>query len=188
MTHLFGLSVFCAIFGGMWWATARRWRYLAKSYAADGHAHGQSGSPHDKRHMQTLILIGLGGFNSLKGIVTMEAHSSGLLLRIMPPFSFCHKPLFIPYSDINGWKTTWYLNAPSTELAFRSSPDVKAIMPAEQAEWVKRFAGYKMTLSASSAPGGKAGRGWHKFQLFHAAVGLVTVAWVSFMMLTGQKF
>lgn len=173
MLSLIGLSVFFATFGGMLWANARRWRYLAITYAEP------IGHPIAKRSFQSGVLLGLGGFNSLKGILTIGVHESGVSLRVMPLFALFHEPLFIPYSDIQGWETTWYLDAPSTELEFRGAPEVKLVVPAEQAEWIQSFAGQAMTLREVTPPNGKAGRGWHVFALVHAGMSIVMLAWLA---------
>lgn len=180
MLSVFGMSVFVAIFGGMLWSNARRWRYLAKSYAAT------SPALIEKRSLQSVVLLGLGGYNSLKGIVTIGVHDDGVSLRVLAPFALFHVPLFIPYNDIRGWGTSWYVDARSSELTFRKAPDVQLVMPAEQAEWIGRFAGHKMLLRETPPPQGKAGQGWRAFALVHAGLGLGMVAWLSVQMLTGN--
>lgn len=177
MLSLFGMSVFLALFFGMLRATARRWRYLAQSYAK------VPGPPLEKRHMQSAVLLGLSGFNSLKGILTVGVHQTGVSLRVLPPFSLFHDPLFIPYGDISGWRTSWYLDARSTELQFRKAHDVKMVVPAELAEWIGGFAGEKMKLRETSPPGGRAGRGWHAFTLAHAGMSLVMLGVLAYFLL-----
>ena len=173
MLTVFGLIVFAFIFGGMLRANAYRWRYLAKSYA------GEAGPALDKRNMRSAVLIGLGAFNSLKGIITIGVHENGVSFRVMPIFSLFHKPLFVPYSDIRGWETTWYLNARSSELEFRRAPEVKVVLPAEDAEWIRSHAGHKMMLRDVSPPQGNAGRGWHAVTVVHAVASLVMIGWLS---------
>ena len=181
MLSLFGTSVFIAIFGGMLWSNARRWRYLAQHYAA------ASTSPIETRRLQSAVLIGIGGYNSLKGIVTIGVHDAGVSLRILAPFALFHAPLFIPYGDIRGWGTSWYLDARSTELTLRQAPDVKVVMPAEQAEWIARHAGHKMMLRDTSPPQGRAGRGSRAFALLHAGVSLGMLACLSVYLLSGHQ-
>lgn len=178
MLSVIGFSVFIAMFGGIQWAIARRWRYLSQSYAREIEPSVE------KRYMQSAVLLGLGGFNSLKGIVSIGLHRSGVSFSVMLPFSLFHHPLFVPYSDIQGWGTTWYIDAPSTELQFRHAPDVKMIVPAEQAEWIRNFAGQKMQLTDDSPPDGKAGRGWHAFSLINAAMSLAMIVWLAYYVLT----
>jgi hypothetical protein len=164
---VFGLGVFAFLFFGMLWRTAVRWRYLAARYA------GQTGRAIETRRMQNGVLLGLSGYNSVKGIINIGVHPNGISFRIMPPFSLFHDPLFIPYGDIRGWKTTWYLDSRSVELEFRNAPDVKMVVPADQAEWMQKFAGQKMVLHDATPPDGKAGRGWYAFVLIYAVISLL---------------
>lgn len=173
MLTVFGMIVFAVIFGGMLRANAFRWRYLAKSYAE------KAGSVLDKRSMRSAVLIGLGAFNSLKGIITIGVHENGVSFRVMPIFSLFHEPLFVPYSDIRGWETTWYLDARSSELEFRLAPEVKMVLPAADAEWIRDHAGKKIVLRDVSPPQGKAGRAWHAITVVHAFASMVMIGWLS---------
>jgi len=171
---VFGSVVFALLYGGMLWAKAYRWRYLAKSYAA------QAGPVIDKRNMRSAVLIGLGAFNSFKGIITIGVHENGASFRVMPIFSLFHEPLFVPYSDIRGWRATWYLDARSSELEFGRSPEVKMVLPQEDAEWIRSHAGHKMRLRDDRPPQqGNASRGWHAFTVLHAAASLAMLLWLS---------
>ncbi len=180
MLSLIGAVVFSGTFGGVLWANARRWRYLSKVYAR------ATQRPIDKRNFQSAVLLGLGGFNSLKGILTIGIHETGVSLRVLTPFSLFHAPLFIPFSEIEGWKTSWYLNAPSTELEFHRAPEVRIVMPAEQAEWIQSFADHKMTLHDTRPVNGNAGRGWHAFMLINTCISVVMLVWVSLYFLAGK--
>ena len=172
MLTLFGYGLAGALFSWVLWTKALRWRYLAMSYA------GEPGDPIEEQRFQSAVLLGLNGFNSLKGILTLGVHETGVSLRIFAPFSLFHTPLFIPYDDIAGWKTSWYLDARSVELEFRNAPDVKMIVPAEQAEWVHSFAGHKMMLRNVAPPHGNAGRGWYVFSLASFGFAVLTLAWL----------
>lgn len=156
---IFGLAVFCFLYFGILWQHSRRWRYLADTYAGDG------GEPIDSRRMQGGVLIGMGAYESLHGILNISAHDTGVGLRMMLPFSLFRAPLFIPYTDIKGWQTTWYLDAPSTELSFRRTPEVKVVISQERAEWLAGYSGNKLTLNDVPPPQGKAGQGWRAFVL-----------------------
>ncbi|MBI1385161.1 MAG: hypothetical protein GC150_09645 [Rhizobiales bacterium] len=179
MLTVFGLAVFAFLFGGMLRAKAYRWRYLAESYAAD------PGPPVGERNMRSAVLVGLGAFNSLKGIMTIRTHETGVSFRVMPAFSLFHEPLFVPYTDIRGWKTTWYLDAPSSELEFRRAPQVKMILPAEDAEWIREHAGQKMAFRNVPPPQGNAGRASHFFATTHALLSLVMLAGLAFFFFFG---
>ncbi|MEZ5924269.1 MAG: hypothetical protein R3D57_07770 [Hyphomicrobiaceae bacterium] len=167
MLFIVGAFVSLGFFGGMLWRTAFRWRVLAEAYPALSHA------PIEERSWQSAVLIGRGGFNALKGIVKIGVHETGVSMRILLPFSLFHPPLFIPYGDIRGWRTTWYLDARSSELELRRAPDIKMVMPAEQVEWISGFSGNRMTLHRDRPPNGNAGRGWHA--LVVASIGLSVV-------------
>lgn len=175
---IIGPVVFVSLLFGILRTSARRWRYLAESYAAE------PGPVLDKRSMRSGVLIGLGAFNSLKGIVTIGIHENGVSFRLLPIFSLFHEPLFVPYGDIRGWRTTWYLDSHSSELEFRRAPDVKMVLPTDDAEWIRNYAGHKMTLRDVGPPKGKAGRGWHAFMVIHAFVSLAMVVFMFYVLLT----
>lgn len=178
MLSLFGYGVFHFLFFGALWRQACRWRYLAQSYA------GAPDAAIETRTGQNAVLLGLGGYNSLAGILVIGAHKTGISLRLLKPFSLFHSPLFIPYSDIEGWTTSWYLNAPSVELAFRRAHEVKMIVPAEQAEWIAAASGSRsVRLHNIEAPEGPAGRGWHAFSLAHAIISAAMLCLVSALLL-----
>lgn len=180
MSLVIGTFFFAVFFGGILYATARRWRYLSMSYA------GSPDQPIEKRSLQSAILLGLGGYNSIKGIITIAAHRTGVSFRILPPFNIFHEPLFIPYADIRGWQTTWYLDAQSTELEFRRAPDVKMIVSAEQAEWIKKHSGQRLELHDTPPPKGKSGRGWYAFAILWFVMSLLMIATMVWFLLTGQ--
>ena len=178
MASHFGACIALGLFFGMLWRVAFRWRYLSDSYPEQPH------TALEERRWQSAVLLGQGGFNSLKGIVKIGVHETGVSMRIVPPFSLFYPPLFIPYGDIRGWRTTWYLDARSTELELRRAPDIKIVMPQEQAEWIAGSADHKMTLRDDRPPGGNAGRGWHKFAVASAALSLGMVVWVAILVVS----
>ena len=79
-------------------------------------------------------------------------HETGIALSVIPPFSFFHKPLFIPYSEIRGWNQFWYVNARSLELEFISAPDVKLVMPASQVKWIQNKSRGQIELTGEHSP------------------------------------
>lgn len=177
MLAFFGISVFVSILVGVLWSTSRHWRALAEHYASP------DARSSEVRHMQNAVLIGLGSFKSLKGIVSIGVNDAGVSLRVMPLFSLFHEPLFIPHSDIQGWSTSWYLDGESTELQFRSTPDIKMVVPTETAEWIKGYAGHQMVLKSIEPPSGKAGQGWRLLLLVHASMALMMLGWLAHMFL-----
>ncbi|MEO1280228.1 MAG: hypothetical protein AAFV69_00690 [Pseudomonadota bacterium] len=175
------MSVFLFAFGGIQWSNARRWRYLSENYA------GTADFQIKERNLQSAVMLGLGGYNSLKGILTIGIHHTGVSLRILTPFSLFHSPLFVPFEDISGWKTSWYLDGESRELTFRRAPEVKMVMPAEQAEWIKSYAGDKMMLRDSSPVRGNAGRGWYAFAVINTGLSVIMVGWLLFYLLSQSQ-
>ena len=109
--------------GAMYWVFFRDshfWRYLADSYAQPWQ------NPLTTRRFQHGITYGREiGSKSYSGLLTIGIYDHGLGLRVFAPFSFFHKPLFIPFNEIEGWDQHWYLNAKSCELTFKRAPDVK---------------------------------------------------------------
>ena len=139
--------------GGILWANSRRWRYLSQYYGEPKRI------PRKKQSGQSAVLVGMGGYNSFNGILTIAIHKTGISLRPIVPFALFHRTLFISFDEINGWGTSWYLNRQSTELELAQAPDVKILMPSEQAAWINSHAGGEMMLSEQPHPAGKAGRG-----------------------------
>ncbi len=177
---IFGIMMFLVFFGGILYANAKRWRYLAQHYSEvrDDFI--------EKRSMQDAILVGMGAYNTIKGILTIGVCSNGISLRLLPPFSLFHSPLHIPFSDIQGWGTSWYLNDKSTEIQLRNAPDVKIIMPTEQVKWIDSIAGGLFSLTDENPPEGKAGRGAYAFVLINAAFGIIMVASMIWFLFSGK--
>lgn len=181
MLSLIGVGTFLFFFGGILRANAYRWRRLAESYAKDTPSVCKR-----RQTMQTVVLISAGGFNSLKGIVTIGVHDNGVSLSVMPVFSLFHAPLFIPFSDIESGETTWYLNAQSVELSFRKEPDIKLVMSADQLDWISQASAKKITVTHNSiqrpSPTGR----WHAFATIHAGISLIMVGCIVWLILSGQ--
>ncbi len=177
MLSVFGIGVFLFLFFGMLRLQAVRWRYLATSYARE------PGRAIETRSMQNGVLLGLRGYETVKGILNIGVHATGISFRIMPPFALFRDPLFVPYDDIQGWRTTWYLDSRSVEIQFRNAPEVKLIVPAEQAAWMQKFAGQKMVLHDTTPPNGKAGRGWYAFALTSAGISLLMLVTLAIILL-----
>ena len=139
------------------------WRYLGKFYEAPW------SRPLETRHFQHAVAYGEGfASKSYNGLLTIGVHELGLALRILPPFSFFHKPLFIPYSEIKGWKQFWYLNAKSYELEFQSAPDVKLVMPASQIKWLQDKSHGKIEVIAQHSPHKQRPNLWYAIMIVQA--------------------
>ncbi|MEQ8825379.1 MAG: hypothetical protein RIC14_13500 [Filomicrobium sp.] len=138
--------------------------------------------------MQSVVLYGQVGYNSLKGILSIGVHNDGVSFRVMAPFALFHEPLFIPYREIRGWNTSWYLDSRSVELEFASAPDIKMIMPVEQVEWIKSYSNQRMAVSSNTHPAGEGASGWHAFAVVSAGVSLVMLIWLMWQLLIGPTF
>lgn len=178
MPTIIGLAVFVILIRWALWAKTRQWCHLARRYPGSARS-----EPFETRSFQSGVLFGFGSFNSMNGIMTADVSRSGVVLRAVPPFSLVYPPLLIPYDEIQGWRTTWYLDAPSSELQFRNAPEVKMIVPADLAVWIQAHAGHHMTLNYQPPPQGRVGRGWRAFQLVHVALSVVMVTTLIAVML-----
>jgi len=147
LSGAFGLSVVAGLMLYISYRNSYRWRYLADRYGSNAN------ELHTKKHLQNAILYGNGGaYNSYNGILTIGIMDTGLVLRILKPFSAFHQPLFIPFMDIRGWKQLWYLNSRSVELEFTGAPDVKVLIPECQAKWISDNAQVPISLSGDLPP------------------------------------
>ena len=151
---VFGLGVGAGLYTLVLYRKAHFWRKLADIYGSDWRP-----APMQK-HMRQGALYGTGiAFQSYSGILSIGVHPDGLALKVMLPFSAFHPPLFVPFKEISGWKQDWYLNGESTELSFRQAPDVRFVLPAEDAHWIQDASRGRLSLNhqgstyASSAPG-----------------------------------
>ncbi|MFY0612087.1 MAG: hypothetical protein JXQ99_11215 [Hyphomicrobiaceae bacterium] len=133
--------------------------------------------------MRTAVLIGLGVTRSFPGCVAIGIHERGVSFRVIPILSMFCKPLFIPFRDISGWDTTWFLNAKSSELHFRRVEEIKMVLPAEDAEWIRGRGGNKMALNSFPPPQGNAGQRWRAVYLTYS---FLMIAVVAFALSTGE--
>ena len=168
------LAIGLGVFGGslylVMYRDAHHWRYLSRFYGADGQR------PRSKRYLQNAVAYGEGiASKSYNGIPTIGAHDAGLCLSLIPPFSIFQKPLFIPYSEIRGWKQFWYLDAKSHELEFVSAPDVKLVMPADQVRWLQQQSGGQLELIDAYSPHKQRPNIWYAVLVLQAvmAIGLL---------------
>ena len=132
---LFGLAMVGGLLAFIYKRTAVDWERLAAAYG-DSRSRDR-GPPQDKRRFANMILYGRGRpTRSYKGVVAIALYDDGIGFRpnaFLVPF---HKPIFVPYDDITGWRQNWYLDAQSVELNFRDTPDMGIIMPKGQVEWI----------------------------------------------------
>lgn len=133
LLFLIGQVVFVGVLRLVWKSNATRWNRLARAYAADAPLACKA-----RRHLQSVILVGGGiAFNSYRGIVRVGATNEGMTLSLLPPWSFFHPPLLIPYGDIRIQPTSWYLNTKSFKCSFADASDVEVLVDEELMEWVE---------------------------------------------------
>ncbi|MEL7049058.1 MAG: hypothetical protein AAFO75_08895, partial [Pseudomonadota bacterium] len=114
-----------------------------------------------------------------KGIVKIGVHHEGISFRVLTPFSMFHPPLFVPFAEISGWSTTWYLNAKSNEFKFQRARDVQMVMCSEQAEWIRSHSGENLIIHDRAPAAGNAGRGARALSMAIAAMSVVMLGWLS---------
>lgn len=150
MSLAFGLGIVVGLMSLVGFRSSFRWRYLADHYGPP------ADQPTIEKQFQNAILYGHGvAYNSYNGIVTIGVLNGGIALRLFKPFSFFHKPLFIPFTDIKGWKQRWFLNTPSIELEFAKAPDVKVVMPKDQVDWLHETMDASLSISGDLPPENK---------------------------------
>ncbi len=163
---LIGFSVFGGSLYLIYFRDSHQWRYLSKFYEARWQR------PVETRYFQHAVVYGKGiASKSYNGLLTIGVHDLGLALKVIPPFSFFHKPLFIPFSEIKGWKQFWYLNAKSVELELESAPDVKLVMPASQVKWLQNKSQGKMEVVDEHSPHKQRPNIWYAILILQALMG-----------------
>ena len=143
----FGLT----IVGGLLWFIYKRhaadWERLAAVYGRPWR------EPLEQRTLQNLLTYGPDKpIRAYKGLVTIGLYEDGVGIRpnrFLAPF---HDPVFIPYTDIKGWKQKWFIDAPSMELEFAGLPDMWMIMPERQAKWIASGASGQMQMNDFDRP------------------------------------
>ncbi|MEM9169178.1 MAG: hypothetical protein AAGC56_05950 [Pseudomonadota bacterium] len=160
-----GLSTVAGLMAFMLYADAHRWRYLAQAYRRPWTRAAET------RRFQHGVAYGHGpASKSYNGILTIGVHADGVAFALPPPWSLFHKPLFIPFNDILGWKQIWYLNTRSIELDFRRAPQVKIVMPAKQAEWLAEASGGRIELVDRASPNQSRPKVWYVILLAQCAM------------------
>lgn len=145
-----GLSIFLGIASFVLYRDAFRWRRLAERYERPW------GNPILTKNGQFLTLYSAEPVpKSYRGTVSIGIESSGIALKIWRPLAWFQKPIFIPYSDIEGWNQTWYPSTRSVELRLHPLPDVKLVMPLKQVEWIREFSGNRLHYKNEKSPYGE---------------------------------
>lgn len=168
-----GISVFVGSLYIIYFRDSYRWRYLGEFYQAPWLR------PIETRYFQHAVMYGKGvASKSYNGLLTIGVHEHGLALSVIPPFSFFHKPLFIPYSEIKGWQQFWYLNSKSYELEFLSAPDVKLVMPASQVKWLREKSRGQMAVVSEPSPHRQRPNFWYAVIVVQGLMGFGLLAYL----------
>lgn len=145
---------------------AKEWEILAGAYGREWFP------PLSKKQLQSLILYRKGQpARSYAAIVTIGVYEDGIGFRFFAPLAPFHAPVFVPHSDIKGWKQNWYINSDSVELAFARTPDMQLIMPASQMNWISAATNGQVSVSSDPVPN----KNWPTYT-FLLAVGMGVMA------------
>lgn len=146
LLRLIGYGVFAGLIIGVWKANSRRWNRLAAEYRAV-----ETPRSHPARTMQTVILVGRDlGWNSYRGLVTVNVTPAGIALRLMPPFSACHPPLLIPFADVHVEPKRWYLVGKTFQYRLSRVGDVQIIVHDDLHAWIESQAAELAVMSESN--------------------------------------
>lgn len=172
-----GGIIMLVILNAVYRAHAVDWQKLASVYGRDWQA------PRLYRLFADLVLYREGRpARVYKGIVSIGLLDDGIALRPNPILVPFQSPVFIPYTDIEGWDQSWYLDAKSTELSFRKAPQMRMIMPRKQVEWMLSLAGDAAQISEARPPHGA---GPVLSGAMAVAAGVMAIAVFVFALVTG---
>ncbi len=175
--YAFGVVFVALILSVIYKAHAVDWARLVEIYGRDWQ------TPRLKKRFAHMILYSEGrpakSYNSMLDIGLLE---DGIALRPSRIFAPFHPPVFIPYTDIEGWSQQWYINAKSAELSFRKAPHMRMIMPRDQVEWMFSLTGLAAPVLAARPPHGK----WPSLTFIAAlSGGIMAVAVFAFGLVAG---
>ncbi|MCH9809139.1 MAG: hypothetical protein K0U74_15545 [Alphaproteobacteria bacterium] len=129
------MALVAGIMAFIWYRVALlRWHPFAEHY-------GQvRETPVKTKYMQRVIVHGDGfAHNNYGGIVTVGVSRSGVHVKLLPPWSVFHQPLFIPYSDISVTERHWFLfNA--IEIKTRKAGNMRMVIYPELWQWIEDYA------------------------------------------------
>lgn len=129
---LIGVSALIGIYGFLLYRNSWRWRQLAASYPAP------PGEKPDRQHWTNLVLTGVNpAWNSYSGITLIGVNRRGVFLRLLPPFSFLHEPLFFPHHQVSLTPTRWLLQE-AYEIQLRGGFPIRMIINAKAKSWIER--------------------------------------------------
>lgn len=149
LSTLMGLVMVGGLVAFIYMRDAVDWKKLQAAY-------GRAWTPPiEQKRFQTMILYSEGRMaKSYKGLLTIGLYPDGIGIR---PFIWLvpfQTPIFVPYTDIEGWKQKWFVDGKSTELAFRETSAMRIIMPSEQVEWMLSKAPGHISISQDRPPHG----------------------------------
>ena len=134
-----GLSVLFGICGFMLYRNSWRWRQLATVYTA------ATNEKPKKQRWTNMILHGAGAWNTYSGTTLVGINEQGLTLKVLPPFSFFHRPLFFPFEEVRLVPTRW-LFQDAYQIALDHDKGLCIVINASTVDWINKrraeLAGY----------------------------------------------
>jgi hypothetical protein len=183
VTAIPGLLIVAGLISFIYKRDAHLWEKLAAVYAADWREAGDV-----RRFQHAIAYAGGAAHKSYNGFLDISLLQDGFAIKPMKLFSLFHKPLFIPYKDVEGWRTHWYLNAKSIELTFAKAPEIKLAMPKDQVDWIASAARGEMPVRDTATPHDAKPHFWWWLAIVNGvlAVGVLAyVVWSAWPRLTG---
>lgn len=130
--YLFGFGIAGLLIVIIYKRNAIDWDILARTYSRAWV------NPLAQKRIQNAVLYSKGRpAKSYNGLVTIGLFQDGVGFRLNSFLAPFHRPIFVPYADLRGYKQDWYLNVASTELGFEKVPSMRLIMPAAQVDWIE---------------------------------------------------
>ncbi|MEL7128457.1 MAG: hypothetical protein AAGK23_02830 [Pseudomonadota bacterium] len=150
LSALLGIVVFVGSIMLIIKANVRDWDVLVAKYGRDW------ATPAMQKNMQTAILYSDGRpAKTYNGIITIGLFREGVGFKLNSILAPLHRPILVPYKDVQGYKKDWFLNADSMELEFRKTPGMRLIMPADQVDWIAAGAKDRVSISDQYPSHGK---------------------------------
>jgi hypothetical protein len=159
------LSLFFARIGG--------WNELARFYRYQGQAVDK------KRHLQS---VGMRGWMSYRGCLTVGANPAGLYLSFLFLFRAGHPNLFIPWREIKVGRQRFF-GLPVLVFKFSQAPDVTLTLHQSLEGFLKSASGrdLPLDLSLDTAKILTGGSWYLRIVIIAAVLGLITALYVSLL-------
>lgn len=163
----FGGVIVVALLSFIYRRNAIDWEQLVGVYGRDWQA------PLLQQRFGDMVLYSEGRTpKSYNSLIQIGLHEDGVALRPNRFFVPFQPPIFVPYTDIQGWDQSWYLNVKSAELTFQKAPHMRLIMPRKQVDWMLTYAGGSAQMSDARPPHGT---GPWRSQLFALVMGALAL-------------